>query len=556
MSSKRPASTAPEHHPDSLEATLAADVEAKTSKVDHGGRYRKRPKYDPLANERKLAEKRAVAAGLAPSAAGADADTDLASLTAAAAEEIKQIIVQFRSEQGEDTGPQMEVPVDVTTDQLKELINKLLENEDETPYSFFVDEMEVVESLKDSIAQSQHSPERVLPVVYKPQAVFRVRAVTRCTSSLPGHSEAVLHVSFSPDGKILASGSGDTTVRLWDVNTETPTFTLQGHSNWVLSLAWSPDGKYVASGSMDKTIRVWNPKTGKRVCKPIRGHSKWITSLAWEPLHSRKPGTPPRLASASKDGTIKIWDVVRGTRLMSLAGHTNAVTCIVWGGEGFIYSASQDRTIRMWSTESGKTVRVLQGHGHWVNSLSLSTTHALRTGAFDRHGGAPADEKQAIEIATEKYKKHLAVTERELLVSGSDDFTLFLWDPVATKKPVARLTGHQQPVNFVQFSPDGRYIASASFDGSVRVWNGKTGKFIRTYRSHVQAVYQVCWAGDSRSFVSSSKDSTLKVWNLKSNKTISDLPGHADEVYAVDWSPDGQRVASGGKDRVLRIWRR
>lgn len=87
------------------------------------------------------------------------------------------------------------------------------------------------------------------------------------------------------------------------------------------------------------------------------------------------------------------------------------------------------------------------------------------------------------------------------------------------------------------------------------MWDGKTGKFLSTFRGHVGPVYQVAWSADSRLLVSGSKDSTLKVWDISTKKLMFDLPGHADEVYAVDWSPDGERVCSGSKDRRLRIWR-
>jgi len=190
-----------------------------------------------------------------------------------------------------------------------------------------------------------------------------------------------------------------------------------------------------------------------------------------------------------------------------------------------------------------------------VNTISLSTDYALRTGPFDQKGNRPTEDDKALEVAKEKYKNALA-GKGELLASGSDDFTLFLWNPTVEKKSLARLTGHQQPINFVLYSPDGRYIASACFDKSVRIWDGRTGKFIAVLRAHVQAVYQVCWSSDSRLLVTSSKDSTIKVWDVTTGKMLHDLPGHADEVYAVDWSPDGALVASGGKDRVLKIWRR
>ena len=92
-----------------------------------------------------------------------------------------------------------------------------------------------------------------------------------------GHTESVLSVAFSPDSGRLASGSGDHTVRFWDINTETPHFTCEGHKNWVLCIAWSPDGSMLASGSMDNEIKLWNPLDGTQIGKNLKGHSKWIT---------------------------------------------------------------------------------------------------------------------------------------------------------------------------------------------------------------------------------------------------------------------------------------
>lgn len=154
----------------------------------------------------------------------------------------------------------------------------------------------------------------------------------------------------------------------------------------------------------------------------------------------------------------------------------------------------------------------------------------------------------------EKYNK-LKGAKNERLVSGSDDNTLHMWDPVDSRKPIIRMTGHTKPVNHVQYSPDGRYIISASFDKNLKLWDGYTGAFIASFRGHVASVYQIAWAPDSRLFVSGSKDSTMKVWDIKTKKLMFDLPGHADEVYGVDWSPDGLKVCSGGKDKLLKIWK-
>ena len=226
-----------------------------------------------------------------------------------------------------------------------------------------------------------------------------------------------------------------------------------------------------------------------------------------------------------------------------------------------IYTGSHDRIISVWRPD-GTYCRALKGHGHWVNSLALNTAYVTRTGAFE-----PENAKQSNELPSDPavlQKEALAIYERKMkgvggferLCSASDDHTLFLWHPESEKKPVARLTGHQATINDVKFSPDARYLASASFDKSVKLWCGKTGKFICAFRGHVRPVYSIAWSLDSRMIVSGSSDSTLKLFEVATRRLLKDLPGHADEVYSVDWSPDGQKVASGGKDRALRLWRK
>ncbi|KAF7958605.1 hypothetical protein EAE96_002145 [Botrytis aclada] len=390
-----------------------------------------------------------------------------------------------------------------------------------------------------------------------PQAIFKVQAVSRCSATIPGHGESILVTQFSPaSSSRMVSGSGDNTARIWDCDTGTPVHTLKGHTSWVMAVSWSPDESRVATGSMDNTVRIWDPKTGKQIGSPMKGHSKWVTNLAWEPYHVQKPGEP-RLASSSKDSTVRVWLVNQQKIDLVLSGHRDTVSCVKWGGTGFIYTSSRDKTVKVWNAKDGTLAHSLNAHAHWINHLALSTEFVLRTGYFDHTGKVPATEEEKVKKANDRFLKASTIQGEvvERLVTASDDFTMYLWEPSKQMKPIAKMTGHQKQVNHVAFSPDGLLIASCGFDNHTKVWNARDGKFINTLRGHVAPVYQCAFSADSRLLVTCSKDTTLKVWDMATHKLAKDLPGHKDEVYAVDWSPDGEKICSGGADKAVRVWR-
>lgn len=264
------------------------------------------------------------------------------------------IQVQFRNRQGEELAQTLDIPLNSTVDELTALVHSLIEETEgsviKNPYSFYTklrkngvdDDVEIATSLLDFLQkETSVSTEAVLELTYQPLAVFRVRPVARCTDTLPGHTEAVLHVQYAPDGRMLASGGGDTTVRFWDVNTSTPKFTCKGHKNHVLCTSWSPDGKRFVSADKNGVVIFWDPTKGESVGKHLKAHKQWITAMAWEPMHLN--ADCERLATAGKDSTIRIWNVRTQALIKTLSGHTDSVEAVKWGGEGLIYSASRDR---------------------------------------------------------------------------------------------------------------------------------------------------------------------------------------------------------------------
>ena len=475
------------------------------------------------------------------------------------------VIVNFLNNENARAGPPVDLPVESTSKQIEMLVNSLLENSDSLPYAFYINDVEVVGTLAETLTQireadSTQNFEQTINVVYQPLSVYRVRPVTRCVETMPGHTDAVLHVSYSPDGKRLASGGGDMAVRFWNVISSTPSHTCNGHKHHVLCTGWTPNGALFVSADRSGEIRMWNPVSGQPQGQPLRGHSKWITSLAFEPFHI-DPNCV-RMASSSKDSTVKVWNLHTGTCETTISGHLDSVECVKWGGAGLLYTCSRDRTIKVWAIDGTgrslhKLVRTLSGHAHRINSLALNCDYLIRTGDFEfgnKTSTSSVDLKELQQLALNRYNTLIGL-DGERLISCSDDFTLFLWKPQEEKTPLVRMVGHQQLVNHIAFSPDARYVASASFDKKVKIWCGKTGKFLYTLTGHVGAVYQVTWSPDSCYIASCSKDSTVKVWSMKNTKkAMHTLAGHEDEVYTLDWSPNGSQLSSGSKDRTIKIW--
>jgi ribosome assembly protein 4 len=277
------------------------------------------------------------------------------------------LVVQFQNRQGDELANSMDIPTHSTIDDLQALVHSLIDNDDEDdeksnnkskgiPYSFYakierkngvVDEIEITNSLLDFLKEYKNlvSTEVTLQLTYQPLAVFKVRPVTRCTATMPGHTEAILHVSYSPDGQHLASGGGDTSVRFWDVNTCLPKMTCKQHKDHVLCTAWSPDGRFFASADKRGTLIIWDPhQKRKRVIKQQNGtksepsepiwiksqaHKQYITGLAWEPLHLNQ-GRGERIVTSSKDGSCKIWNVrTKQALIVSFCFCCGVVLCCV-----------------------------------------------------------------------------------------------------------------------------------------------------------------------------------------------------------------------------------
>ena len=184
-----------------------------------------------------------------------------------------------------------------------------------------------------------------------------------------GYTFIVKSVAFSPDGRLIVSGSGDGTIQLWDAQTGGQVGNpLKGHTNSVNSVAFSPDGRHIVSGSWDKTIQLWDAQTGGQVGNPLKGHTSSVNSVAFSP-------DGRHIVSGSQDKTIRLWDAQTGGQVGNpLQGHTSLVNSVAFSPDGrHIASGSRDKTVRLWDAQTGRQVEdPFQGHTDEIMSVAFS----------------------------------------------------------------------------------------------------------------------------------------------------------------------------------------
>jgi WD40 repeat protein len=338
-------------------------------------------------------------------------------------------------------------------------------------------------------------------------------------STLTGHTSEVWAMAFSPDGRLLATGSQDGTARLWTPATGQHLRTFTGHTGEVVAVAFSPDGRLLATASGDKTARVWD-LAGGPAWRYIHDGEVW--AVAFSP-------DGRLLATGSQDGAARLWDPATGECLHTLTGHAGRVMGVAFspdgrllvtaGGdkaEGYWDPVVDDKTARVWDSATGECLHTLTGHTSEIVAVAFSP-------------------------------------DGRLLATASQNKRAQLWDP-ATGERLRKLKGKISEDMAVAFSPDGRLLVTASKDGTARLWDPATGARLRTLPAHDFRVDHVAFSPDGTQLATGGADGTAGVWDAATGECLGILTGHTGEVVAVAFSPDGRLLATASSDGTARLW--
>ncbi|HEX2906750.1 MAG TPA: WD40 repeat domain-containing protein, partial [Phototrophicaceae bacterium] len=414
---------------------------------------------------------------------------------------------------------------------------------------------------------------------------------------LQGHTDDVFALAYSPDGRLLATGGGDSRVILWDTTTGERVGAMLGdHSNSIFALAFSADGQTLASAGADGTVVLWDVATDERI-GPRLVHENWVSTLAFSP-----DGTT--LAAGDYSGLLTLWDVASGQMMgQPLTGHTDMIRTLAFSPDGTtLASGGVDQTIILWNIENATVGRQFTGHADWVNSLAFSADgKTLVSGGADgqirvwdvRSGelrGDPLFDGQPVSsVAYSPDGTQLLTVSnavrlwdvsggRPVLVAEYDAYSTGLWRAVfnpnglqvaSTKaddsvilwslRPIKRLgqllNAQNAPVRAVDFSADGRLLASGSADGTITVWDATTKQLVQQLDANSNGVFSLAFSPDGAWLASGGGDTTIKLWDVISGQPVGEpMSGHTDAVLSLDFSADGKMLVSGSGDGTLRFW--
>jgi WD40 repeat protein len=362
--------------------------------------------------------------------------------------------------------------------------------------------------------------------------------------SLPGHTDQIRDLSFSPDNQIVATASVGGTIKLWSVKERKLLTNIQNDSVRIDRFGVRfIDNTTIAATNSDKPIKLLNIN-GTQI-KDLQGHTEQV-------LYLDVSRDGKYIASANKDETVKIWSPKSDEPLPTLVIPDTTINQLSFSPDSkMVALASEDSTVKLWNIESMLPSKVLQSGGR---SVSFSPDSKMIVSG-DSHGIVKLWQDGKL-LWTKAHKQRIQQVsfspDGKLIASASEDGTVKLWNPQLTL--IHTLEGHSKEVLSVSFSPDSKTIVSASADTTVKLWNVLDGRLIKTISAHKKAVKSVSFSPDGNMIASGSSDTTVKLWNVLDGRLIKTFPDDIKDVLSLSFSPDGNIIALSSSDSTIRLW--
>ncbi len=400
---------------------------------------------------------------------------------------------------------------------------------------------------------------------------------------LSGHNAPVSALMFSADSRWLASGDDRGHVRLWHLENRAPGQPgppawvfgrdLSGHNGSITAIRFTPDGRRLVTASADHSCGQWDTATGEEQRQLVLKHNDYVSSLDLS-----ADGT--RALTACDDGFARLWRLADATQLAAVKSPSKPFTSVSFSPDSSIalLTSSEGKRVFTWdlslvaglgaanpnvaalNAQPGQLQPFLDfnqlGGEVWASIFAPDGRHVLTIGGNDGQLWNLNTHRPVV-----RYSPHSAVAsaaispDGRLIATGSWDHSAKIWDR-ATGRAIRRLDGgHAANINSVEFSSDGHELLTASDDGTAKIWNVETGKLTGVqFIGHKARVLSAAYSPDGTRVVTASGDNTAKIWDRATGKLLFTLEGHKYPVLCAQFSADSRRVITGSQDAMAKIW--